>query len=658
MPTDGRITAPYGAWRSPITAASLTAGGVALAEPRLDGDDIYWLEGRATEAGRVVLVRHAPDGTDTDVTPEPFSVRSRVHEYGGGAYAVHGGHVAFVEMVDQRLYVMDSSNAEPRAVTPAGELRYGGLVLDGPRGVVYCVREDHRGEGEAVNTLVRVDLSGDDAGGTVLVQGPDFVSRPALSADGSRLAWVQWDHPNMPWDDTALFVGDLDAAGALTNTRQVAGTPGECVSEPMWAPDGRLVFLSDRTGWANLYAVDATSGGAAPVALLPMEHEFGSPQWALGASSYGFAADRIVCSWLEGGLARVGVLGTDGRLTPLPTDATSVGSVQVDERGIVIRAGFADQPSGIVRVSLSDPSTQLIKSAERDSPDPALVSRPQPVEWTSSDGAASYGFYYAPTNPDYVAPEGQLPPLIVMCHGGPTAFSPGVMDAGIDYWTSRGLAVLDVNYGGSSGYGRAYRQRLHGNWGIVDVADCSSGAVAMAERGKADLARLAITGGSAGGFTTLAALAFTDVFTAGASYFGVSDLGALARDTHKFESRYLDGLVGPWPQAQDVYAARSPIEHTDGLSAPMILLQGTEDMVVPPNQALLMADAVRAKGLPVALLMFEGEGHGFRRADSLVRALEAEAYFYSKVFGFDLADDVPAIEIENLPEQGTPSSPR
>jgi dipeptidyl aminopeptidase/acylaminoacyl peptidase len=365
-------------------------------------------------------------------------------------------------------------------------------------------------------------------------------------------------------------------------------------------------------------------------------------------SSFGFVGDRLVCSWFEDGLARLGILETDGALTPLPSEATFVTSLDADDHGIVCAAEFPARPQALLRITLDDGAAEIVRSSAAHAPDPRLVPRPEPVHWTSSAGDTAHGFYYAPTNPDFLAPEDELPPLVVMCHGGPTALSPGVFGPGVAYWTSRGLAVLDVNYGGSSGYGRAYRERLRGNWGIVDVADCSSGALAMAQAGKADRRRLAITGGSAGGYTTLASLTFTDVFAAGASYFGVSDLGALARETHKFESRYCDGLVGSWPEDAQVYAERSPIEHVDRLSCPIILLQGTEDRVVPPSQAELMADAVRAKGLPVACVLFEGEGHGFRKAENIVRALEAESWFYSAVFGYELADPVPPVPMDNL----------
>ncbi|HET8601122.1 MAG TPA: prolyl oligopeptidase family serine peptidase [Segeticoccus sp.] len=592
--------------------------------------------------------------------PEGWNVRSRVHEYGGGAYAVRSGRVVFVDFAAQRLWqVRADDGAPPVPVTPEGAMRYGGLVLDERRGAVFCVREDHSGDGsgeEPANTLVRVDL--DAAGnpaGTVLVEGPDFVSRPALSADGSRIAWVQWNHPNMPWDSTTLWVAELDESGSLRAPRRVAGGPGEAITEPVWAPDGRLVFLSDRTGWANLYAVDlpveeGDPADPAPVAtaLLPMEREFGTPQWTLGMSSYGFAGDRLVCTWLTDGLAHLGVLSPVGHLTELTTPATDVTTVQAGDDEVVCHASFADNPGAIVRISLcacaADVAlTELARSSEPV--DARYVPRPEPVEWTTGGAHTAYGFFYAPTNPHFIAPEGERPPLVVMCHGGPTSFHPGAFRLDVAWFTSRGVAVLDVNYRGSSGYGRAYREQLQGNWGIVDVEDCSTGALAMAELGRADASRLAITGGSAGGYTTLAALTFTDTFSAGASFYGISDLSAIAQETHKFESHYTDGLVGPWPAAREVYAERSPVRHVDRLSCPLILLQGADDLVVPPNQAQLMAEAVAAKGLPVAFLLFEGEGHGFRRAENVVRAREAELWFYGEVFGFTPADEIAPVDL-------------
>jgi dipeptidyl aminopeptidase/acylaminoacyl peptidase len=642
------VTAPYGSWPSPISSRRLAADRVVLDEPKLVDGHAYWLEGRGTEGGRVVLVR---DGQD--LTAPPSNVRSRVHEYGGGAYVVDGDVVVFSDFADLRLHRLDLDGADraPRPITPGGEVgvRFADLRVDRARGVLLAVREDHRGDGEARTSVVRLDLDGPNEDcGTVLVEGPDFVVAPRVSPDGRHLAWLQWDHPNMPWDSTELWVAELDAGGAPIERRLVAGGDGVAVTEPRWAPDGRLMFLSDQTGWANLYA--AEPGSWEPVALGPGEVELGWPQWVLDFPTYGIASDgTAVCTWYEEGVGRLGTVSPDGTRAALGLDGTAYAHIQVEGTTVLGIADHADRPRELFRMDLRTAAPQVLRAEVDEGVPPTLVSRPQPMTWTSSRGEQVHGTYHAPANDGFRAPTGELPPLVVRLHGGPTSMTPIASSLDTAYWTSRGLAVLDVNYGGSTGFGRAYRERLKGQWGVVDVDDTVTGALAMAEQGLADRSRLAIRGASAGGFTTLAVLTSTDVFAAGASYFGVADLEALARDTHKFESRYLDSMVAPYPHGRDVYVERSPIHHVDRLSAPMILLQGLDDRVVPPAQAELMAGAVRAKGLPVALVEFEGEGHGFRSSEAQVRARDAEAYFYSRVFGYPLADDdLEPVEIENL----------
>lgn len=629
---------PYGSWPSPITGETLTAETVQLSETSTDGETLYWLEGRPGEGGRTALVRQTPDGHRADAVPAPFNVRSRVHEYGGGAYTVHDGVVCFTHFADQRIYLLDTiSDAAPRPLTPEGGLRYGGLRADPAHDRVLAVREDHSDPGgEPVNTLVAIPLGGAQAdGGQVLFSGTDFVSAPAVDVTGTRLAWVSWDHPNMPWDDTTLWVAEVRPDGGLADVRAVAGEPGVSVGEPRWLPDGRLCFLSDRTGWTNLYALDVGTSSA-PVALFPDRSDFGAPRWTLGASSYApIDETRLVCTWTSAGIGGLGVLDLDtGTLTRIAEGASLFGWVSLTADSVVCCAGFPTQASAVLTVALSTGEESVVRRATTFDVASEYLSSPEPVQWPNSEGKDVYGFYFAPGNPQAVGPPGATPPLVVFTHGGPTGAVPAILDPQISYFTSRGLAVLAVNYGGSVGYGRAYRHRLRGRWGIVDVDDCATGAQAMAERGLADPDRLVIRGGSAGGFTTLAALTNTSVFAAGASYYGVGDLEALARDTHKFESRYLDGLVGRYPQDREVYLERSPVHHTDRLSAPMILLQGSEDKVVPPEQARSMADAVRAKGLPVTLLMFDGEGHGFRSAAAVRRSVEAELEFYGEVLGF------------------------
>ncbi len=617
-----------------------------------DGDVLYWIECRPTEGGRQVLLRGSAGGSVAEVLPAGFNARTRVYEYGGRGFGVRGGVVVASDFRDDRLHLLAAGDAVPRPLTPAGEgLRYGAPVLDLRRRLAICVRE-RPGDGEPVDELVAVHLDSDGSdAGTVLVTGPDFVSQHALSADGRFLAWVQWQHPNMPWDDTELWVGELDDDGALHRSEQVAGGPGECVSEPRWHPDGRLLFLSDRTGWANLYAldlnVDAEHGLGDAANLCPRDLEFGGPAWGLGNSSYGVVGDQIVATWTEDGFGQLGIV-VDGHSEPIATAATSFREVATGSAAVVVGCTYLDRPSELAQVNVPSGSVSTVAASSTLELDGGLISRPEHVTWRSADGATAHGFLYPPANAAVDSPSAERPPLIVTVHGGPTSTSPPAFSLERTFWTSRGFAVLDVNYGGSTGYGRVYRERLLGGWGVVDVADCSTGALAMASLGKADASRLAITGGSAGGFTALACLTATDTFGAGASHFGISDLVVLASDTHKFESRYLDSLVGPYPEHAELYAERSPIHHVDRLSCPLVLFQGTEDTVVPPNQAELMAAAVREKGLPVSLVLMAGEGHGFRLAENQIRALEGELVFYGKVFGFQPAGDLPDLEVENL----------
>jgi len=644
-------TLPYGAWPSPVTPTMLTSSPPGVREPGTNGRDLLWVESRAKERGRYVLVMATSDGPQ-DVTPAPFNVRSRVHEYGGGAWAAGAGTIVFSNFDDGRLYRIDGPGEQPRPITPEADLRYGDLQLDPAHHRVVAVREDHRdAEREPVNALVVLDLDGpNEEGGTVIVSGTDFVSSPRLTADGTGLAWLTWNHPHMPWDETLLWRGSLGDDGTLSGQQTVAGGPGESVILHNWIRGDQLVFISDRTGWWHLYRAEESGEHRQ---LTQGEIDFGVPLWTFGASTWTELANgTLVVTWTHEGNWGMGTLDPEtGELTPVGESFTVISDVHThpDGASVIARAGSALEPARLVVI---DPVTGSLApvTAPSDTPlDAGYVSVAEPVEWDTPDGSVAYGFYYAPRNRDVSAPIDARPPLIVESHGGPTGATTGTYSLGVQFWTSRGFAVLDVNYGGSTGYGRAYRKRLDLQWGVVDVDDCVSGALALVERGLADRDRLVIRGGSAGGFTTLAALTFRDAFAAGASYFGIGDLEAMVLDTHKFESRYLDGLVGPYPEAIDLYKERSPIHHVDGLNSPMILLQGLDDRVVPPNQATMMADAVRAKGLPVALLTFEGEGHGFRMAETIERTLEAELSFYGQVFGFEPAGDIPKLEIDNLP---------
>jgi len=639
---------PYGSWKSPITSELIVKELVALSQVTLDGDDVYWIELRPSEGGRQVVVRRGTE-RNGDLTPPEFNARTRVHEYGGGDYAVRDGVVYFSNYDDQQLY-RTVPGAAPQLISQDSEnakasVRYTDPSVDVRRNRLICVREDHSVPGEAVNSLVAVPLAG---GGTqVLVSGGDFYSSPRVSADGARLAWLTWNHPNMPWDGCELWVGEFAGDGSIADSRRVAGGVNESIFQPEWSPNGTLYFVSDRTGWWNLFRL--TNNGDVE-SVCRTQAEFGAPQWVFGMSTYAFeSAERIVCAYAERGVWQLGIIHTtSGKLERLETPFTDIGSVRAAPGRAVFRAGAPSQVYAIVEFDLATRQSKILRRANNIQIEAGYISEPLAIEFPTENGLTAHGFFYAPKNRDFTAPENEKPPLLVKSHGGPTSAATSVLTASIQYWTSRGIAVLDVNYGGSTGYGRAYRERLNDNWGIVDVDDCVNGARYLVARGEADGERLMIDGGSAGGYTTLCALAFRDAFKAGASHFGVSDAEALAKETHKFESRYLDGLIGPYPDRRDLYFERSPINFTEQLSCPVIFFQGLEDKVVPPNQAEMMVEALRRKGLPVAYVAFEGEQHGFRKAENIRRSLDGELYFYSRVFNFELAETIEPVQIDNL----------
>jgi len=644
--------APYGSWKSPITADLIVAGTIGLGQIVLDGENVYWSEGRPAEGGRSVIVRRTPDSKTTDVTPSPFNVRTRVHEYGGGAFAIKDGTVYFSNFADQRLYKQTPSG-EPQPLTPVADLRYADAVVDLQRERIICVQEDHtKGDREPANSLVSISLNNDEDI-QVLASGCDFYASPRLSPDRSQLAWISWNHPNMPWDSTQLWVAPINPDGSLGEAECVAGGADKSIFQPEWSPDGVLYFVSDRSSWWNLYRwlppmPEGGLGGVEP--LCPMDAEFGLPQWVFGMSTYGFeSANRIICTYTKKGSWQLASLDLQTKqLEVIETPYTDISSLQVASGRAVFIAGSATEPTAIVQMDLATQQIEVLRRSSQLKIEPGYLSTPQEIPFPTENGLIAYAFFYPPQNQDYTPPKGEKPPLLVKSHGGPTASVSSTFNLKIQYWTSRGFGFLDVNYGGSTGYGREYRQRLNQQWGIVDVDDCANAAKYLAEQGLVDSERLAIAGGSAGGYTTLCALTFRDVFKAGASHYGVSDLEALATDTHKFESRYLDGLIGPYPERKDLYEARSPIHFTDQLSCPAIFFQGLEDKIVPPNQAEMMVAALKAKGLPVAYVAFEGEQHGFRRAENIKRALDGEFYFYSRVFGFEPSETIEPVAIENL----------
>lgn len=637
--------APYGSWKSPITSDLIVAGSIGLGNVILDGDDIYWLEARPTEGGRNVLVKIAPDGTITDITPQPYNVRTRVHEYGGAPCIVVDGTVYFSNFVDQRIY-KQLPNSEPQPLTPESKQRYADAIVDKQHNRLICVCEDHSNpDEEPENSLVSVDINTGEV--KTLLCGYDFYSSPRLSPSGTQLTWITWNHPNLPWDQSQLWIASLKEDGTLGEPQCIAGSQNESICEPKWSPDGKLYFTSDRTGWWNLYRYNNT--GVIDT-LYPMNAEFAYPHWVFGISTYTFAsADQIYCTYTQNGRWYLANFNPNTKqLNPLDTPYTDMGSLQAKENYLVFIGGSPTQPNAVVKLDINTKETTILKQSSNIDIEPGYMSIPENISFPTERGLTAYAWYYPPTNKDYIASETELPPLLVKSHGGPTACASANFNLKVQYWTSRGFAYLDVNYGGSTGFGREYRQRLDKNWGIVDVDDCVNGAKFLVEQGKVDGLRLAISGGSAGGYTTLAALTFRDVFKAGASYYGVSDLEALAKDTHKFESRYLDRLIGKYPQEKEIYQQRSPIMFTERLSCPVIFFQGLDDKVVPPNQAVMMVEAIKSKGLPVAYVPFEGEQHGFRRAENIQRALDGEFYFYSRIFGFTPADTIEPVAINNL----------
>lgn len=640
---------PFGSWRSPLTSALLTSSGIGFSELQFSDNHVCWLESRPDDAGRVVVVRCRPGEAPADATPQGFNVRTRAHEYGGGAYFVHGETVFFSNFKDQRLYRKDAAGA-PRPITPEppapGSLRYadGRVTPDGK--TIICVRERHEEGQEAINEIVAIPADGSGVP-RILLGRYDFYSFPRISRDGKKLAWICWRHPQMPWDGTELWEATLNPDASVSNVRRVAGSQTESIFQPEWSPDGTLHFISDRTGWWNLYA--DREGKIIPV--LEVAAEIGVPQWLFGYTRYVFVSrGRIACIVNEKGFEHILVLDTQsGERAKLSFPYTTFGSIRSDGDEMLFFVGASgSRAPEVAACDLRTKQVQVMKRSLEIMIDPGYLSEPEPIEFPTAKGRTSYAHFYAPKNKDYSAPSGERPPLLVISHGGPTSATTSALRLAVQYWTSRGFGVVDVNYGGSTGYGREYRERLKGNWGIVDVEDCINAARYLEKRGDVDGKRMAIRGGSAGGYTTLCALVFHDVFAAGASYYGVADLETLAKDTHKFESRYEDGLVGPYPQAADLYKERSPVHFAHRLSCPVILLQGLEDKVVPPSQAEVMIEALRAKGLPFAYVSFPTEGHGFREAGNIQRSIEAELYFYSQIFRFTPADRIEPIQIENL----------
>jgi dipeptidyl aminopeptidase/acylaminoacyl peptidase len=617
---------------------------------RWDGADLCWSELRPYEGGRIVVCRRNADGRIEDLVPEGYNARSRVHEYGGGHFAVADGTLYFTNYRDQRLYRKDRG-AAPRAITPAADIRHADMAVDSTRGVIYAVREDHTtGAPEALNTIVALDVEGKREPITI-ASGNDFYSTPKVSPDGRRIAWQTWNHPNMPWDGAEIWVGELDAGGRVSSQRRLAGGAQEAVQQPTWSPNGELYFVSDRSDWWNIYRARGEGDGE------PVAHraaEFGAPQWAFGQRFFDFhGQDELIGIFNDQSGSRLARIDLDGGgLEVIRLLYTSLTGVQVSGDKVAMFASSGLLAERVLVLDLETKAEEIVRTANPEHVDGGYLSVAKPIEFPTEGGKNAHAVYYPPRNKDYEAPDGEKPPLVVHCHGGPTGSSGPTFAFQYQYWTSRGFALVDVDYGGSTGYGRAYRQRLNGKWGVVDVDDCINAATYLARQGLVDPDRISITGGSAGGFTVLLSLTRRDFYAAGASHYGIGDLELFVKETHKFESRYCETLLGPYPERADIYRDRSAIHFADRMSAPVILFQGLEDRIVPPDQAETFVAACKEKKLPYAYVPFEGEQHGFRQDRNILRSTEGELYFLAQIFGFEPADRIEPVEIENFHPRG------
>jgi dipeptidyl aminopeptidase/acylaminoacyl peptidase len=648
MSSTSVTVAPFGAWASPFKIERLTDRVVFLSDPHAVDGERWWIEGRPEESGRQVLVRRETDGALSRMTPDGFNARSRVHEYGGAAYLVSGELVVVSDFTSGRLQrVVRPGELVP--LTPERQWRYADLIHDPKRNRLIAVREDHEPDtvashGEWNNELVAIDLDSGDV--TVLATGTDFYAAPRLSPDGTTLTWLEWHHPNLPWDGTELRLAKIAADGSLPDPQTIAGSKTDWISEPRWSPEGVLHFVAEPTGWMNLYRY--VDGKAEQITDL--EAELAGPDWQFGYSQYAFlpGGDILAIARSSGrdGLIRI---GHDGSISNVDVPFTEMNGLSVDGDRVVLRGAGPDRPAEVIDIDLAGDVITL-RRANPSTPEREDVSIAEHIEFPTTGDRTAFGNFYAPTSRSFVGPAGELPPLIVTSHGGPTAEAFSGFATSIQLFTSRGYAVLDVDYGGSTGYGKAYRKRLELQWGIVDVADCVAGARYLAAQGLVDGERVAIRGGSASGYTTLAALAFTDEFDAGCTYFGIGDLRAFVKDTHKFESRYLESLIGPWPEAKQVYLDRSPSLHAERITAPVLVQQGAEDKVVPQSEAERIVDALFERRIPHAYLLYPGEDHGFRGHDAIIRSFGAELSFYAQVFGFEPADDIEQLEIQFLAE--------
>lgn len=638
---------PFGSWESPISASEIAAGGISLQSLSAAGNFVYLIESRPSEMGRQVLLKITPSGVATECTPHTFNTRTRVHEYGGGEYWVYEGTVFAVSFTDQRVYRIEDGESDPVAITAepelAGSLRYANGTIS-PDGItIYCVEENHLDSEQILNRIVSFPSDGSSSP-RVIFSGTDFVSSPKISPDGLTLTWLSWNHPNMPWDGTELHSAQINSDGSIKTAKLIAGGSDESITQPSWSPDGVLHFISDRSGWWNLYSYE----NGEVTSLFELDADFAGPDWLFGFSSYDFMADSsIICTYQGGNrdvLVRISRDGSEPE--EIANDYSSISHLSILNDIIYFIGSSPMIPEAVVAISTSVKTIDVIRRSRESIMERSFISQAEFIEFDSTDGAKSYGLFYPPKHALNQGVTGERPPLLVMSHGGPTSAASASYNLAIQYWTTRGIAVVDVNYRGSSGYGRVYRNALRNQWGIFDTADCIAAAKFLEHRGDVDGTRMAIRGGSAGGYTTLCALTFHDVFRAGASYYGVADAEILATDTHKFESRYLDQLMGPYPDAKDVYVNRSPIHYADQIRAAVIVFQGLEDQIVPPTQAELMVDGLAQNKLPHVYMTFPGEQHGFRQAENIIKTLESELSFYGQVLGFS-PPGISQVEIVN-----------
>lgn len=638
----------YGCWLSPISTSLITKDSVSIDEIQLCNNTTYWIEKRPLEQGRCVIVQY-DSGAVTDCLPDGFSSRSRVHEYGGASYIVTIDGIYFINDADQQIYHIQKTDIgkgiKPQKITRHKHCRFSDMVNAEQNKQLICICEDHTDSGnEPVNTIVAINTHDGDK--TVLTSGYSFYSNPIICEKKQQLAWICWNHPNMPWDGTELWVAGL-SVNKIDHSQKIAGGDNVSICQPRWSPSGILTFVSDESGWWNIYQHRDEKSHC----LYPMQAEFGTPQWVFGQSSYQFASEHIIhCIVTENSIDFLGILNlSDKTLSRIDTPLTTLSSLQTSGTSTWLIGSSSTCPPQVTRLANIKGKNQTVKSIKSSytvDVDSGYLSTGENIQFTTRHDDVAFAIYYAPRNQDFTS--SGLPPLIVLSHGGPTACTSNAFDIRKQYWTSRGFAIIDVNYSGSTGFGRDYRERLTNNWGIRDAEDCCDAALYAVQNNLADPEQLIIKGGSAGGYTVLCALTFHNVFSAGASYYGIGELASLARDTHKFESRYLDKLVGTYPENKQTYLDRSPIHHVDQLNCPVIFFQGEDDHVVPKQQAEKMVAAIESKGIPVAYLLFKGESHGFRKSKTIEDTLNAEYLFYSKIFNFDITEPLRPITIKNL----------